>query len=97
MPLVKRLRCRLAVGRDRPQRCLVAIFLFVDADLDEDDLRSVGRYLRVSDPLEAEQVFLRDGPLGLRRKERDTQKQEQQENWQSTHSNSTSKRVERLL
>src|ERR1700756_3811480 len=56
-------RLFVAASPDAPDGSVISIFLVVDRDLYEGHARSVGRDLRIADPVELEDVFLGDRTL----------------------------------
>src|SRR3954454_5422658 len=53
-------RLRAGARCNRPDGGVVRVLLFVDGDADERDLRAVRRELRITDPVELEQILLGD-------------------------------------
>src|SRR3954453_21412094 len=68
-------RLRAGARCHRPDGGVVRVLLFVDCDADERDLRAVRRELRITDPVELEQILLGDvarrGGCGDEQKERE--------------------------
>jgi len=46
-----------------PDGSVIAVFLFVDRDLYKSNARSIGRDLRIADPVELKNIFLGDRAL----------------------------------
>src|SRR5262249_58763073 len=95
-PICQPPRSLIAARRDRPDRCVIASLLLIHTDLDENHLRSIGRNLRIADPVELEEVLLGDRTLLSKCRARECDQTEQymdctkarehvgsnQENWQ---------------
>ena len=67
-----------------PQRCVIAVLLFVYSDANEYHVRTVGRHLRIADPLKPEQVFVGDRPLVLGER-KDTGESKNRQNYDTSH------------